>query len=314
MTCVLNGMTKKILRIATRKSPLALWQARFVGRLIQQHWPDIEIKLVPLVTSGDRFLTSNLQQLGGKGLFVKELEQALLANQADLAVHSMKDVPALLPESLIITAICMREDPGDALISRSKLNFAALPKQSIIGTTSLRRQSQLLAARPDLIVKSLRGNVNTRLEKLNAGEFDAIILAVAGLKRLSFESEITEQLSFSLMLPACGQGALGIECRVDNSELRYYLEPLNHPLSALCVNTERQVNALLGGNCHVPLAVYCTHDDKSLFLDARVLIPSGKQCLISSQQGLFTQATELAHQCAQQLRSQGADELLAQKE
>lgn len=300
-----------ILRIATRKSPLALWQANYVGEAIKQHWPTITIELVPMITSGDKFLKDKLPAVGGKGLFVKELEEALLDNRADIAVHSMKDVPANFPEGLSLAAICKRHTPLDALITQHHISLKMLPVGSSIGTTSLRRQSQLLAIRPDLKMKPLRGNINTRLEKLRAGEYDAIVLAVAGLERMGMQSSISEILSDELMLPACGQGALGIECRIADEAIKKLLAPLNDPLSALCVYSERHVNALLGGNCHVPLAVFCTaQGNDQVLLRAKVLTSDGKTVISDSQCGPQSQAMDLANTCAQVLLAKGADKLL----
>ncbi|MFA5960864.1 MAG: hydroxymethylbilane synthase [Tatlockia sp.] len=301
------------IRIATRKSPLALWQASHIGEQIKQHWPQIQIELVPMLTSGDQFLKDKLAaEGGGKGLFVKELEEALLANKADLAVHSMKDVPAFFPEGLSLAAICKRHTPFDALVALNQTKWQDLPKGAVIGTTSLRRQSQLLALRPDVIIKGLRGNIHTRLKKLQAGEFDAIILAAAGLKRMGLEAFISDILNEDRMLPACGQGALGIECRTEDSRIQALIAPLNHQETALCVQTERQVSALLGGNCHVPLAVYCKIDaDNRLDLRAKVLSLDGKTVLCDSQSGVQAERDLLARRCAQSLLGKGAEKLLS---
>ena len=304
-------MSKNTLRIATRKSPLALWQANHVRNMLLQHWPALTIELIPMVTSGDTFLKDKLSMTGGKGLFVKELEEALLDNRADLAVHSMKDVPATFPEGLGLTAICSRHNPLDALVSEAYANLNSLPTAAIIGTTSLRRQSQLLAIRPDLNIKPLRGNIQTRIAKLKSGEYDAIVLAVAGLERMGLQTSIKEILSTEIMLPACGQGALGVECRIDDEALKKYIAPLNDPLSALCVHSERQVNALLGGNCHVPLAVYCTHTaDSQLLIRAKVASVDGKIIISNSQRGHQHDAIALAKRCGQALLASGAGALL----
>jgi hydroxymethylbilane synthase len=304
-------MATKILRIATRKSPLALWQANYVGEKIKQHWSTIEIDFVPMVTSGDKFLPEKLPR-GGKGLFVKELEEALLDKRADIAVHSMKDVPATFPDGLALAAVCERHNPLDALIAKEHLSLQDLPRGSIIGTTSLRRQSQLLAARSDLKIKALRGNINTRLEKLKAGEYDAIVLAVAGLERMAMQDSISEILSEDLMLPACGQGALAIECRTDDIVMQKLLAPLNHPLSALCIHSERHVNALLGGNCHIPLAVFCTSLAKEqVLLRTKVLSPDGKTVISDQRSGHQSQAMTLAATSAQTVLAKGADKLLS---
>lgn len=305
-------MATKILRIATRKSPLALWQANHIGEKIKQYWPDLEIKLLPMVTSGDKFLKDKLLAIGGKGLFVKELEEALLDKRADIAVHSMKDVPADFPEGLSLAAICERHNPFDALIAKEHTSLKALPKGSIIGTASLRRQSQLLAIRPDLEIKALRGNINTRLDKLKAGEYDAIVLAVAGLERMAMQDSITEILSEDIMLPACGQGALGIECRAHDEAIKKLLAPINDPLSALCVQSERHLNALLGGNCHVPIAIFCTIEAQAkLVLQAKVLTLDGKTVISNRQSGQLNQGIDLAKACAASLLAKGAGELLA---
>ncbi len=304
-------MSKILLRIATRKSPLALWQANHVRERLIQHWPSLRIELIPMVTSGDKFLQNKLSTLGGKGLFVKELEEALLDHRADLAVHSMKDVPAAFPEGLGLAAICRRDNPLDALLSLKYANLDHLPTGAIIGTTSLRRQSQLLAIRPDLQIKTLRGNIQTRIAKLEAGEYDAIVLAAAGLERMSMQESIREILSTEIMLPACGQGALGIECRINDEQIKKYIAPLSDPTTAICVNAERQVNALLGGNCHVPLAVYCTPTkDSQLLIQAKVASLDGKIVISNSQQGRQQDATAIANQCAQALLASGADALL----
>lgn len=304
-------MISKKLRIATRQSPLALWQANHVREQLQAQWPELTVELLPMVTSGDKFLMDKLLAAGGKGLFVKELEDALLTDRADIAVHSTKDMPAKLPEGLCLPVICKRHNPFDAFISTRFASLDELPSQAIIGTASLRRQSQLLAHRADLKIKTLRGNVNTRLAKLDAGEYDAIILATAGLERMGLEQQITELLSPDIMLPTCGQGALCIESRTDDQEIQKLIAGLNDPLSALCVHTERQVNAQLGGNCHVPLAVFCTPlPSNQLFLRAKILSLDGTQIIMDSQTGTWEEASILADQCTQALLLRGAADLL----
>ncbi len=299
------------LRIATRKSPLALWQANYVGETLKQYWPGLHIELIPLVTSGDKLQTKNWLGLNGKGLFVKELEEALLAKKADIAVHSMKDVPATFPSGLRLASICKRHTPVDALIALPSVTLADLPTASIVGTSSLRRQAQLLAVRPDLHIKLLRGNINTRLEKLHTGDYHAIVLAAAGLERMNKQGCISELLSTDFMLPACGQGALGIECRDKDNSILSLIQPLNDELSALCVNTERQVSALLGGNCSVPLAVFCSLINDHLLLRAKVLSPDGKTVISDVQQGSQAAAPNLAAACASSLLARGAKALLA---
>lgn len=306
-------MAIRNLRIATRQSPLALWQAQYIGEKIKQFWPSIAIELVPMTTSGDKFLKDKLLNVGGKGLFVKELEDALLANRADIAVHSMKDVPANFPDGLTLSTICARQSPFDAFIANNCQTLGELPEGSIIGTSSLRRQSQLLALRPDIIIQPLRGNINTRLDKLREGNLNAIILAVSGLERLGMRNIIGEVLPGKLMLPACGQGALGIECRSNDLEIQNLLAPLNDPDSALCVKTERRVNALLGGNCHVPLAIFAAIDkERNLLLQAKVLSHNGKITINSKQYGALADAEYLADTCANSLITKGAAQLLTQ--
>ena len=305
-------MSLKIVRIATRKSPLALWQANHIREALMLHWPELHVELVPMVTSGDQFLKDKLLAIGGKGLFVKELEEALLDNRADIAVHSMKDVPSMFPAGLSLAAICTRDSPFDALLSQSYTSLNALPLGASIGTVSLRRQSQLLAIRPDLNMMPLRGNIQTRLAKMAVCEFDAIVLAVAGLERMGLENLITQTLDDDIMLPACGQGALGIESRTDDAVIQQLIAPLNDPMSALCVHSERHVNALLGGNCHVPIAVFCTPTaDSTVLLRAKVATPDGRTMISNRQSGHQRDAMVLAEQCAQDLLANGAAELLA---
>ena len=268
---MLNEMTAfKKIRIATRKSLLALWQANSIREQLLALWPGLEVELLPMATSGDKFLKDKLLTIGGKGLFVKELEEALLDGRADIAVHSMKDVPIAFPEGLSLAAICTRHNPLDAFVSTAYANIESLPTGAVIGTSSLRRQSQLLAIRPGLMIRPLRGNIHSRLEKMDTEGYDAIILAAAGLERMDLHARIRQMLSPELMLPACGQGALGIECREDSQSVRQLLKPLDDEITALCVMTERRVNALLGGNCHTPLAVYCRPIDATTLLLCRI--------------------------------------------
>lgn len=305
-------MNDKPIRIATRQSPLAMWQANTIREQLLKIWPEISIELLPLVTSGDRFLNDRLLKVGGKGLFVKELEEALLDGRADLAVHSMKDVPVTFPEGLCLAVICERHDPLDALISIKNLPLAELPHAAVVGTSSLRRKSQLLNLRPDLNIEPLRGNIQTRLEKMNSGHFQAIILAAAGLERMGLEAFIAEKFTPENMLPAAGQGALGVECRVDDEIIKALLAPLNHPLTARCVSVEREVNALLGGNCHTPLAAYChPSPDHTLTLCAKVASEDGQTVIQSSQHGNENEALILAHQAVDHLIKNGASALLS---
>ena len=300
----------KTLKIATRQSPLALWQAEHIKQRLEQMYADVHVELVTFVTQGDKILDTPLAKIGGKGLFVKELEAALLDGRADLAVHSMKDVPMQLPEGLTLAVTCEREDPFDAFVSNEYENFDALPIGAKLGTSSLRRKCQLLKARPDLEVIDLRGNVGTRLSKLAAGQYDAIILASAGLKRLGLQDRIRHTLSPELSLPAVGQGALGLECRADDQATLALILPLMHVETDTCVRAERAFNAYLEGGCQVPIAAYATLTGDTLSIEGRVGGVDGQILLVAQQQGLTTQAQQLGEQLAQDLLAQGAGELL----
>lgn len=299
-----------ILKIATRQSPLALWQAEYIQQRLEQQYPDLRVELVTFVTQGDKILDTPLAKIGGKGLFVKELEAALLDGRADLAVHSMKDVPMQLPEGLALPVICEREDPLDAFVSNSYAHFDDLPQGAKVGTSSLRRRCQILTQRPDLEVIDLRGNVGTRLSKLDAGQYDAIILASAGLKRLGLSSRIRHTLSHEVSLPAVGQGALGLECRSDDERVLNYLSFLNDEATSICVRAERAFNAYLEGGCQVPIAAFAQLNDEVLHIEGRVGEPNGKQLLVAYQQGSAQQAEDLGVALAQDLLAQGAGELL----
>lgn len=306
-------MSSSLIRIATRKSPLALWQANFIKTQLLQLWPDLRVELCPMSTTGDQFLKDKLLTQGGKGLFVKELEQALLAHKADIAVHSMKDVPTELPKGLVLPIICERANPKDAFVSLKYTSFKALPKGACIGTASLRRQAHILALRPDLNVVTLRGNIQTRLDKLAQGEYDAIILAAAGLERMGLEQHIREQLSTDIFLPACGQGALSIECRANDAKTIALIAPLHHQASAIAVNAEREVNRLLGGNCHVPLAVFCEHlSEQELSLRAQIMKIDGSYRIEAKHQGPSNKALTFAKHCADDLLKQGGADLLTE--
>ncbi|SHL27992.1 hydroxymethylbilane synthase [Phytopseudomonas punonensis] len=298
------------IRIATRKSALALWQAEHVKARLEQAHPGLQVSLVPMVSRGDKLLDAPLAKIGGKGLFVKELETALLENQADIAVHSMKDVPMDFPEGLGLFCICEREDPRDAFVSNTYESLDALPAGSVVGTSSLRRQAQLLARRPDLKIHFLRGNVNTRLAKLDAGEYDAIILAAAGLIRLGFEDRIRDSISIEHSLPAGGQGAVGIECRVGDAELQRLLAPLNHTETALRVTAERAMNKRLNGGCQVPIACYAILEGEQLWLRGLVGEPDGSRLLRAEQRGAAEDAEGLGIEVAEALLAQGAGSIL----
>lgn len=299
------------IRIATRKSPLALWQAYYVKEALQQAHPGLEVELVTMVTKGDVILDTPLAKVGGKGLFVKELEVAMLEGRADLAVHSMKDVPVDFPPGLGLVTICEREDPRDAFVSNHYENIEQLPQGAVVGTCSLRRQCQLKAYRPDLVIKELRGNVGTRLSKLDTGEYDAIILAAAGLKRLELQERIRSFIEPEQSLPAVGQGAVGIECRTDDERMLELLAPLNHVETADRVKCERAMNLTLQGGCQVPIGSYALLEGDQIWLRALVGEPDGSHIVRGEIRGPRTDAEALGVQLAQQLLSQGADDILA---
>ncbi|MBM7063260.1 hydroxymethylbilane synthase [Pseudomonas sp. UL073] len=303
-------MSSREIRIATRKSALALWQAEFVKARLEQAHPGLRVSLVPMVSRGDKLLDAPLAKIGGKGLFVKELETALLDNEADIAVHSMKDVPMDFPAGLGLYCICEREDPRDAFVSNTYASLAALPAGSVVGTSSLRRQAQLLAQRPDLKIQFLRGNVNTRLAKLDAGDYDAIILAAAGLIRLGFEARIRDAISVADSLPAGGQGAVGIECRSADSEIHALLAPLHHRETALRVTAERALNKRLNGGCQVPIACYAELQGEQLWLRGLVGQPDGGQLLRAEASAPASQAEALGVTVAEALLAQGAEAIL----
>lgn len=299
------------IRIATRKSALALWQADYVTAELKKHHPDLEVELVPLTSKGDKILDVPLAKVGGKGLFVKELETALIENEADIAVHSMKDVPMEFPEGLFLPVICEREDPRDAWVSSTYSSLDNLPQNATVGTSSLRRQSQLLALRPDVKVTFLRGNVNTRLAKLDAGEYDAIILAAAGLLRLEMIERIASYISPEQSLPAAGQGAVGIECRSHDERVIELLKPLHHEPSAQCVLAERAMNRRLEGGCQVPIACYAIHKDNGLWVRGLVADPNGKTVLFDQSSGPIEDGEKMGIELAERLLSAGADKILA---
>ena len=303
-------MSSREIRIATRKSALALWQAEYVKARLEQAHPGLLVTLVPMVSRGDKLLDSPLSKIGGKGLFVKELETALLENEADIAVHSMKDVPMDFPQGLGLFCICEREDPRDAFVSNTFASLDDLPQGSVVGTSSLRRQAQLLTRRPDLEIRFLRGNVNTRLAKLDAGEYDAIILAAAGLIRLGFEDRITSPISIEHSLPAGGQGAVGIECRSSDPEIHALLAPLHHADTAVRVTAERSLNKHLNGGCQVPIACYAVLEGEQVWLRGLVGDPGGGLLLSAEARGPQSAATELGVQVAEDLLAQGAGAIL----
>ena len=301
---------KETLRIATRQSPLALWQANFVKDALEQHFPHLSVELVTMVTKGDIILDTPLAKIGGKGLFVKELELALLENRADLAVHSMKDVPMSFPEGLGLAVICEREDPRDAFVSNTYANLDELPEGAVVGTSSLRRQCQLIAKYPHLQVKSLRGNVGTRLSKLDNGEYDAIILASAGLIRLGLKERIRSFISVEQSLPAAGQGAVGIETRINDERVLNYLSVLSHPETTACVLAERAMNTRLQGGCQVPIGGFAILEKDEVHLNALVGALDGSQIIRASGRAKVQDAEALGVRIAEQLLADGADKIL----
>ena len=300
----------RTVRIATRKSPLALWQANYVRGQLLERRRDVQVVLVELVSEGDKIPDVPLSVAGGKGLFLKELEQALLRDEADLAVHSMKDVTATLPDGLGIAAICRRADARDVLVSNRFDDPLRLPQGALLGTCSLRRQCQLRARFPQLRLANLRGNVNTRLDKLDRGEFDGIILAAAGLERLQLAHRIAAYLPPEICLPAAGQGAIGIECRIDDAQTIDLIRPLNHDPSAIRVNAERAANERLGGGCQMPLAVYAELHRKRITVRALVGSRDGTKLLRSEKTGAPSAAIAVGYAVAEQLLDQGAGEIL----
>ncbi|MFB6348552.1 hydroxymethylbilane synthase [Moraxella sp. ZJ142] len=310
-------MNKRTLTIATRQSPLALWQANFIKDELERLYPTLTVQLLEMVTRGDKILDTPLAKIGGKGLFVKELEQALYDKRADLAVHSLKDVPMVLPTGLMLGAYCQRHRPTDAFVSNDYDSLDKLPAGAVLGTSSLRRECQLRHARSDLTIKSLRGNVGTRLAKLDAGEYDAIILATSGLERLGLQTRIRHELDEELSLPAVGQGALAIECRSDDQEIQSLLAPLNHTATRLCVVAERAMNRTLEGGCQVPIAGFATISDDTLTLRGRVgsidgvtLLKAQDSITLTGDEQDEPAAERLGVQIAQALLAQGADAIL----
>ncbi|MFD2165735.1 hydroxymethylbilane synthase [Thalassotalea euphylliae] len=300
------------VKIATRKSALALWQAEYVKAQLEKHHSDITVELVPMTTKGDIILDTPLAKVGGKGLFVKELEVAMLEGRADIAVHSMKDVPVDFPEGLGLEVICPREDPRDAFVSNTYNSIDDLPKGAIVGTSSLRRQCQLKSQRPDLDIRDLRGNVNTRLRKLDDGEYDAIILAAAGLIRLEMPERIKAYIEPEQMLPANGQGAVGIECRTDDETIKELLAPLEDKETRVRVLAERAMNKALEGGCQVPIGSYAIVENDELFLRGLVGSVNGDEIIESDITGSIAEGEQLGEKLAQTLLGLGADRILKQ--
>jgi hydroxymethylbilane synthase len=303
-------LAEKIIRIATRQSPLALWQAEHVAERLVCAFPGLKTQLVKMVTRGDKILDAPLAKVGGKGLFVKELEQGMLEGSADIAVHSMKDMPVDFPEGLHLAAILSREDPTDAFVSNHYSMLNELPTNARIGTSSLRRQCQIKEKFPDAEVVPLRGNVNTRLAKLDADIYDAIILASAGLKRLGMANRITQSLDASVSLPAIGQGAIGIECRVDDVEINNILSALHDSEAGLCVTAERAMNARLNGGCQVPIAGFAQLQGEQIFMRGLVGNPDGSVIYRAERSGGLDRAEAIGQLIAEDLLAQGADKIL----
>lgn len=303
-------MTNKNLVIASRESALAMWQARYVQQCLQTVYPDLSVDIRGMTTRGDQILHQSLSKIGGKGLFIKELELALQQETADIAVHSLKDVPMQLPEGFVLAAITKRANPLDAFVSHQYASLADLPAAAIVGTSSLRREAQIRLRYPHLQVKPLRGNVQTRLDKLDRQEYAAIILAAAGLKRLGLDERIRNILPADLLLPAVGQGALAIEVAAHRQDLLTLLQALHHPVTAACVTAERSMAKVLGGSCQVPLAAYCTEKFGMLELRGLVASVDGKTVLRASAQASMEEAELLGLKVAQQLAQQGAQQLI----
>ena len=300
----------KIIRIITRESPLALWQAHHVREQLSRLWPYHTMEVIGIRTQADSFMDMQVASMGGKGAFIKELQQALLDNKADIAVHSMKDVTVEQHEYLNIYVILTRENPTDCFISNKYSSIDDLPLGASIGTSSLRRRCQLMAIRSDLIVNNIRGNVGTRLDKLDSGDFDALILATAGMKRLGFTDRITLELHHEIMLPAIGQGALGLETRRDDHETLEFISSLNDTETNLCVTTERAVNKCLYGDCSAPIAAYARIEGYTLMIDALVGRPDGSQLIKVARTGSIKQAESIGHNLGEELLNNGADIIL----
>ena len=295
------------VRIGTRKSKLALWQANFIGKLLEERW-GVEVELVKITTTGDRILDAPLAKIGGKGLFVKEIEQALLEGRIDLAVHSLKDVPMVIPEGLTLSAITKREDPHDVLISRNGKKLRELPEGAKVGTSSLRRQVQIRRVRPDLRVEVLRGNVDTRMRKLREGLYDAVILALAGVRRMGYEGEVTEILRN--FIPAVGQGSLAIETREDDEKIRELVEPLDHRESRFSAECERAFLGKLEGGCQVPIGAYAEVKGERIVLRGFVSDLEGRKFIEGSEEGRVQEAAEVGERLAEELLSRGGREVL----
>lgn len=302
---------KANLIIGTRQSLLALWQSNHIASLLRKQYPDCQVTLKKIVTKGDRILDVPLAQIGGKGLFTKEIETELLDGTVDLAVHSLKDMPTVLPEGLCLTAITTRANVGDAFVSNKYASFSELPQGAVLGTSSLRRKAQLLAVRPDLKIVDLRGNVDTRLRKLDEGQMDAIILAAAGLERLGHADRIREIIPTTVCLPAVGQGALAIECRSDNKEVRDMLEFLNDLPTKQATDAERAFLGLIEGGCQVPIGVHAEVENDNVKIEAVIASLDGSKVLRNNITGSAVNAADLGRKLGQQMLTEGGEQILA---
>ncbi|QCI22409.1 hydroxymethylbilane synthase [Buchnera aphidicola] len=303
-------MQNKTLRIATRKSPLALQQTKYVQKKILSLYPNLNIKLVPIVTHGDNILKKSLSKIGGKGLFIKELEIALLENKADIAIHSMKDLPVNITKELCLVSICKRGNPLDTLVSNHYKSIDNLPKGAIVGTSSLRRQCQLITYRPDLIVSPLRGNVETRIAKLDQGKYDAIILATEGLNRLNLQHRITQIIPAELSLPSCGQGAIGIQSRAHDKKVLFFLSHLNHINTFIEINAERAFCRKLNAGCQIPIGSYAIIKNDKIWLRGLVGSPNGKIILKGERIDYYNKTEKMGYSLAEELLKNGAKKIL----
>lgn len=305
-----SDMQNKTLRIATRKSPLALQQTKYVQKKILSLYPNLDIQLVPIVTHGDNILNKSLSKVGGKGLFIKELEIALLENKADIAIHSMKDLPVNITKELCLVSICKRGNPLDTLVSNNYKSINQLPQGAIVGTSSLRRQCQLITYRPDLIVSPLRGNVETRIAKLDQGKYDAIILATEGLNRLSLQDRITQVIPAELSLPSCGQGAIGIQSRIHDKKVIFFLSRLNHINTCIEINAERAFCRKLNAGCQIPIGSYAIIKKNKIWLRGLIGSPNGKIILKGERIGWYNTGEKMGYSLAKELLQNGAKNIL----
>ena len=309
MQLIDNIMIKKI-KIGTRGSKLALWQADWVKSEIKKKFPDLEIQIVKIKTTGDKILDRPLSMIGGKGLFVKEIEKALFEKTIDIAVHSMKDMPGILPKGLVNNAVPIRENPFDVLISKNNISLKKLPLKATIGTSSMRRASQIKHIRPDLKIKSIRGNINTRIKKMESGEFDGILLAAAGLIRLGIKDKITEYFDENTMLPACGQGALCIESRQDNQDIKSILQIINHPKTQISISGERAFLKQIQGDCHIPVACFGKIKKEKIILTGLIASENGEEIIKDSITTHISLAKQAGIDLANQLLSKGGKKIL----